>query len=473
MAWEKERLHEHMGPLVPVLALCDLLAIVTGSLTGLFILGYLGLHPKLWPPNAQYQAAVLIASVLTPSMISWVGGYRPWRGYSLWVELRFIALAWIAVFMFLALLALMTKTGDYFSRLWLGTWFANSLLLLITGRVGLRLLLRHLRRKGWDVKRIVLAGSGDLIQNVAHVISENPWSGFRVNGYFASKEISVASMPYLGALGELSGHVARSRSTVDQVWLVMPLSEESQLRKLLNDLKHSTVDIRLVPDMFGYQLLNYSVEEVVGIPVLNISFSPFTGPERFIKEFFDRAIGCGAIIATLPIMLMIALVIKCTSRGPVLYKQLRHGWDNKPFWVYKFRTMVNNCDKGGFVQVRKGDVRVTPLGRILRLTSLDELPQFFNVLQGNMSIVGPRPHAIEMNEKYIGSVDRYMLRHKVKPGITGWAQINGFRGETDTLEKIEGRIQHDLYYIENWSLLLDVKIILLTVVKGFWHKNAF
>ena len=239
-------------------------------------------------------------------------------------------------------------------------------------------------------------------------------------------------------------------------------------------LRHSTANIRLVPDMFALRLINHGVSEVVGIPMLDLSASPITGEVRLIKALQDRMLGALILLLISPVMLAIALAIKLTSRGPVLYQQLRHGWNGEEIWVYKFRSMVVHAEQHGQVtQAQKNDTRITPLGAFLRRTSLDELPQFINVLQGRMSIVGPRPHAMAHNKHYQELVPGYALRHKVKPGITGWAQVNGFRGETDTLDKMEKRVEYDLYYIENVSLGLDLKIIVATVFKGFIHKNAY
>ena len=236
----------------------------------------------------------------------------------------------------------------------------------------------------------------------------------------------------------------------------------------------STANIRLVPDLFALKLINHGISEVVGIPMLDLSVSPITGDVRLVKALQDRVLGALILLLISPVMLAIALAIKFTSPGPVLYRQCRHGWNGEEIWVYKFRSMVVHAEQNGQVtQAQKSDARITPLGAFLRRTSLDELPQFINVLQGRMSIVGPRPHAVVHNEHYKELVPHYMLRHKVKPGITGWAQINGFRGETDTLDKMEKRVEYDLHYIENLSLALDLKIIVATVFKGFVHKNAY
>ena len=214
--------------------------------------------------------------------------------------------------------------------------------------------------------------------------------------------------------------------------------------------------------------------EVVGIQMLDLSASPITGELRLLKAVQDFVLASLILLLISPLLLAIALAIKLTSRGPVLYQQKRHGWNGEEIWVYKFRSMVVHHEAGSQVtQASKNDSRITPLGAFLRRTSLDELPQFINVLQGRMSIVGPRPHAMAHNEHYKELVPGYVLRHKVKPGITGWAQVNGFRGETDTLDKMEKRVEYDLYYIEHVSLWLDLKIIVATVFKGFMHKNAY
>ncbi|MGH7461693.1 MAG: undecaprenyl-phosphate glucose phosphotransferase, partial [Longimicrobiales bacterium] len=263
-------------------------------------------------------------------------------------------------------------------------------------------------------------------------------------------------------------------TTIDQLWIVLPLTADEAIRGLLHELRHSTVDIRLVPDLFSYQLLNYSTENIVGLPVLNLSYSPLSGPNRYAKELLDRLLALGILLVISPLLLLIAAGIKLSSPGPIVFRQMRHGWDGEPFTVYKFRSMhVQPPQQGAYEQARRNDPRVTRLGQFLRRTSLDELPQFINVLQGSMSIVGPRPHPIEMNDLYCDQVERYMWRHKVKPGITGWAQVNGYRGETDTLDKMRKRVEYDLYYIEHWSLLFDIRIILMTVWKGFADRNAY
>jgi putative colanic acid biosysnthesis UDP-glucose lipid carrier transferase len=261
---------------------------------------------------------------------------------------------------------------------------------------------------------------------------------------------------------------------IDQVWLALPLSEEKKIRAIYDHLRQTTVDVRLVPEVAGLRLMQRSVTDVAGLAVVDLSYSPMNGGSEWVKLIEDQVLAAVILVLISPLLLGIALAIKLTSPGPVLFKQRRHGLGGGDIEVYKFRSMVNrpNAD-GEAVQAQANDPRITPLGAFLRRTSLDELPQFINVLQGRMSIVGPRPHPVWLNEQHMHRIDAYAQRHKVKPGITGWAQVNGYRGETDTLEKMQKRVEYDLYYIENWSVWLDLKIVLLTVFKGFVNRNAY
>jgi putative colanic acid biosynthesis UDP-glucose lipid carrier transferase len=254
----------------------------------------------------------------------------------------------------------------------------------------------------------------------------------------------------------------------------MSLRDELEMKYLLYGLRHSTADIRLFPDIFTFQLLNHSISEVAGFPVIDLSVTPMVGMNQLAKTLLDMTLTPILLIFVAPLMLLIACGVKLSSQGPVLFRQNRLGMDGKEFAVFKFRTMVLHKEMPGVVvQATKNDVRVTPFGLFLRRSSLDELPQLFNVLRGEMSLVGPRPHAIEHNELYKNAVQGYMLRHKVKPGMTGWAQVNGWRGESDTLEKMQKRVECDLYYIENWSIFFDLWIMVLTALKGLRHSNAY
>jgi putative colanic acid biosynthesis UDP-glucose lipid carrier transferase len=309
---------------------------------------------------------------------------------------------------------------------------------------------------------------------VAGRLEEADWVGFKVLSFFDDQS-NIAETTINGvAVKETSQLITfLSDNDVKELWIALPFKDEERVKKLIYELRHISISIKFIPDIFGFRLLNQDVYEVAGIPVVQLNGTPMQGVNRLVKELEDRFLSLIIILLISPVMLIIAILIKLESKGPILFKQIRNGWDGKEIKVYKFRSMGVDAEKEGFKQATKNDNRITKLGAFLRKTSLDELPQFFNVLQGRMSIVGPRPHVVSQNEAYKDQVDYYMQRHRVKPGITGWAQINGFRGETDTLEKMSKRVEFDLYYIENWSLWFDIKIIMMTIAKGFINKNAY
>ncbi|GAB4355549.1 MAG: exopolysaccharide biosynthesis glycosyltransferase VpsL [Gammaproteobacteria bacterium] len=384
--------------------------------------------------------------------------------------------AWITVAVLLVILGTLTKTNALFSRYWMGLWFILGVLFIVSFRTILTLSLHQMRKHGWNHRRIVIVGTGSLSLFVSQRLREAPWTGLDIVAYFSDRSGEE--------LGELTANAALftldslgpflAENTVDEIWLTLPLSDEEKVQSILHSLRHCTATIRYVPDIFGFRLLNHAVTEIAGMPVLDLNVSPMLGMNRVIKELEDRLLALLILVLTSPLLVLIAIGVKLSSPGPVLFKQLRHGWDGKPIKVYKFRTMfVHQEENGQVTQAQRNDPRITRFGTFLRRTSLDELPQFFNVLQGRMSIVGPRPHAIAHNEQYKDLIDDYMLRHKVKPGITGWAQVNGWRGETSDLDKMKKRVEYDLYYIENWSLLFDLKIIFLTIFRGFVHQNAY
>ncbi|SYU74997.1 UDP-glucose:undecaprenyl-phosphate glucose-1-phosphate transferase [Klebsiella pneumoniae] len=289
--------------------------------------------------------------------------------------------------------------------------------------------------------------------------------------YNDNKTNITSEIPYLGDLDQLVKDAKSKR--IDRIYISMPMSEEVKIKKLINELTDTTCSVILIPDIFTFNILQSRTEEINGIPVVPLFDTPLNGINMVIKRLEDIVLSVAILVLISPILLIISAVIKATSSGPIIFKQKRYGIDGKPIKVWKFRTMTVMEDGGDVVQATKKDARITPVGKFLRSTSLDELPQFINALRGEMSIVGPRPHAVAHNEQYRSLIQGYMLRHKVKPGITGWAQINGWRGETDTLEKMEKRIEYDLEYIRNWSIWFDLKIIFLTIFKGFVHKSAY
>ena len=463
-------LREHSSLLALALRLLD--ALLVGFAGWLTYWWYLG-EPY---PSDSYELALLIGILVSALMLSRFGLYRPWRGASLLNELGRITLAWIAVGGVLVALAFFTKMGATYSRVWGFSWFGLTWVLLVMSRMVLRSALQWLRARGYNSRRVVVVSSQGLGATVAEQILKAPWAGLQIVGIFGEPHSVVAerglAIPVLGGVQDVLDFVNHER--VDQVWLALPLSEEQQILALVEKLRNTTVDIRLVPEVSALRLLGRSIMEMAGLPVVELSVSPMTGSNRFVKAIVDRVLAILILLLISPLMILIAAAVKWTSPGPVFFAQLRHGWDGKEFEMYKFRTMIDHQESDGQVtQALRDDPRLTTIGKFLRSTSLDELPQFFNVLEGSMSIVGPRPHAVAHNHHYRRLIDDYMRRHKVKPGITGWAQVNGFRGETDTLEKMEKRVQHDLFYIENWSVWLDLRILTLTLLKAWNNKNAY
>ncbi|MDH5325752.1 MAG: undecaprenyl-phosphate glucose phosphotransferase [Gammaproteobacteria bacterium] len=427
--------------------------------------------------SISYQAALLIAAMLTFIVFSASGIYTSWRGKNWVYQVRVVMLAWIVVLTLLVVISVFTKTSIIFSRQWMIMWAFSGGVCLVVFRIGFYELLKAMRKRGWNHKRIVIVGIGELGLNVAEKIRNAAWTGLDIVAFVGPENSeyglsAIDSIPVVPSSANLFKLIEEKK--VNEVWLALPLREEERMVEILSALRHSTVNIRFVPGIFGFRLLNHSITEVAGLPVIDLSASPMVGMNRFIKELEDRLLALLILLLVSPLLAIVALGVKLTSSGPVFFKQMRHGWDGRPVKIYKFRTMTVHEEADGEVtQATKGDTRITPFGAFLRRTSLDELPQFMNVLQGRMSIVGPRPHALAHNEFYKDQIDAYMLRHKVKPGITGWAQVNGLRGETDTLDKMKRRVEYDLYYVENWSLWLDLKIILMTLYTGFIHKNAY
>ncbi|MDF4851027.1 undecaprenyl-phosphate glucose phosphotransferase, partial [Vibrio parahaemolyticus] len=287
----------------------------------------------------------------------------------------------------------------------------------------------------------------------------------------SSDRLPSSEYPIKGAVNQALERAKRGE--VDYVYIAMPMHAKERIASILNQFSDTTANTYLIPDFFTYNLLHSRWDQIGQVQTLSVFDTPFAGVSSWIKRFEDILFSSIILVLISPILLAIAIGIKLTSKGPVIFKQHRYGLDGRKIEVWKFRSMTTMDQGPNIKQATKNDPRITPFGGFLRRTSLDELPQFINVLQGTMSIVGPRPHAVAHNEEYRQIVARYMLRHKVKPGITGWAQINGYRGETDTLYKMEKRVEFDLDYIHHWSVWMDIKIIFLTVFKGFTGSNAY
>ena len=320
-------------------------------------------------------------------------------------------------------------------------------------------------------QRVLVIGNTSRARKLYQDLCASQWMGAQVLGLFYFNQPSHAAAEFLGGVQELKGYV--QQGNINKVYIVIDQKNLQQVESLLEFLSDSTCSTIIVPELFSYNYLYSRVEDINGTPLIPLFDTRLSGINTLLKRLEDIVVALGILCLISPLLLIISLAIKFTSKGPVLFKQVRYGLNAKPILVYKFRTMTVMENGVEVKQAVRDDPRVTRVGRILRRTSLDELPQFFNVLIGNMSVVGPRPHAVAHNEVYRKLISGYMLRHKVKPGITGLAQIRGWRGETDTLDKMEKRIESDLDYIRHWSLWLDIRIIFLTVFYGFIHKAAY
>lgn len=356
-------------------------------------------------------------------------------------------------------------------RLFMFEWCFTTMALLSAWRVIYRPILGKLRSFGLNSRRAAVVGSSEIAEQLIVRLRANDWMGIDVVGHFHHH----ASAPEHGFFsGDIELLLSDARAgNYDLIYLALPLQEEETLKYLVNGLADSACSVFLVPDIFTFELLHARTHLIDGLPAISIYDTPFTMADQFLKRVFDLGVSLMALIMLAPILTTVAIAIKVTSHGPVLFKQTRYGLNGRAIKVWKFRSM-NTMDDGQTIrQAQKNDSRLTPIGSFLRRSSLDELPQFINVLTGSMSIVGPRPHAVAHNEQYRKLIPGYMLRHKVKPGITGWAQVNGWRGETETLDKMNSRIHCDIEYIRRWSLWLDFKILLLTIFRGFFSKNAY
>jgi len=417
--------------------------------------------------GTPYLIAMLVGLLVAAVIMPATGAFRHEFRWAFMRKTRRLIAGWaLAVTSLVAMAAIFKVTSDY-SRIWFAYWVLFGGVGLISSQLLEHGWQIHRKRNSKSVKRLVLAGGGDNGRRVERLILDDPDGGLKLVARFGKDWSGEEIFP----LEQLADYVESER--INEVWIAAPWEDRELLESALNALNESTVDINVVPDLHQYRLLNQSVVEWGGMPVINLSGTPMTGTEQRIKGVFDRIVAFLLIVLLSPLFLLIALLVRLSGPGQVLFRQKRHGIGGEPIEIYKFRSMKRHKKPTGKVdQATRGDQRVTPIGRFLRRSSLDELPQLFNVLLGEMSLVGPRPHPIELNALFKSRIPKYMLRHKVKPGITGWAQVNGFRGITDTEEKMALRIEHDLWYIQNWSLWLDLKILLQTPL-AMIHRNAF
>jgi len=384
--------------------------------------------------------------------------------------------AWLKVATIMVAVAFVTKHSEDFSRQIILSWFAAAGVAQILLHTVTNHAMKYYLSKRKTMILSIIVGTGRLSSYLTQKLNNNPWTQHRIIGVIAgpgeSKDAwDVDGVPFIGQYEELRGIVEKCR--VRRVYFALPLRSSYEIRDMQLQLLDLNVDIVWAPDIFGLHLISPSVKEVAGVPLYYLSESPMVDGAKFTKVFMDRVLATIAVVLLSPLMLMLAIAVKLSSSGPVFFQQPRHGLDGKIIHVLKFRSMkLHEEDEGNVTQATRGDSRITKIGAFLRRTSMDELPQLINVLKGDMSLVGPRPHALKHNEFYADKVSSYMSRHRILPGITGLAQVNGCRGETDTLAKMERRVEYDLAYINNWSVWLDIRVMIKTVFT-LLSKNAY
>ncbi|MCX7221246.1 undecaprenyl-phosphate glucose phosphotransferase [Undibacterium sp.] len=423
--------------------------------------------------NGYYLVLGIITFFICSYVFEQVDQRRSFDKITLWTITREIIIEWIIIVAVILFMGVATGLAFQFSEPVIEVWFVIAPLALIATRSILQKINANLNEGGGQ-RSAVIVGVNEVGLKLARRTSEYHNVDINVHGFFDDRDISrqtsAEKIQPLGGMADIAAYVRQHNINI--IYISQPISAQPRILQLLEDLQDTTASIYFLPDIYVFDLIQPRFDYVGGMPVVAICESPFTGIDHIIKRSSDIVLALAIQILLLPIMLCIALAVKLTSPGPVIFKQRRYGLDGEEIMVYKFRSMAVCDDGDNIVQATKGDLRVTKLGGFLRRTSLDELPQFINVLQGRMSIVGPRPHAVAHNELYRKQIKGYMLRHKVRPGITGWAQVNGSRGETDTLDKMKTRIDLDLDYLRRWSLMLDLSIIFKTVMVVLKRENA-
>ncbi len=431
---------------------------------------------QAWGERAQtsYLLLATTAFLLMVPILKLVGLYRPYRSLSPSTIAPRLFTGWLMVIGSLLFLGFLTQTSAIFSRSLLLTWVFSVPIILLCLHLLIWRLLRRLRATGRNARSAVIAGINSTGQQLAMQLQTYPELGLQLRGFFDEPDadkLSQIKETYLGSLSDLPLYVKAHRT--DVVYITCSMEDEETVGTLIHQLKDTTACVYYVPNLLTFNLMNARSYELNGLPLIAVWEIPFSEVQYVLKRATDIIVAVLALLILSPVLWMIAIAVKLSSPGPILFKQRRYGLNGQEIIVYKFRSMRVMEDGNQIHQAKRGDNRITPVGRFLRKTSLDELPQFINVLQGRMSIVGPRPHAVAHNEMYRKVISGYMLRHKVKPGITGWAQVNGFRGETDTLEKMQQRINYDLEYLRNWSMALDIQIILRTALVFLNDQNAY
>ncbi|MGJ0429773.1 undecaprenyl-phosphate glucose phosphotransferase [Methylobacter sp.] len=459
----------HSNKLIALARLLDVIVI------GLTLWAILDLNATEWDRKQTWW--LLISIVVFGIFAEFNELYRQSRGLSIHIEIKRILFSWFWVLVVIMGIDQAYPLVDPVYRYYFWMWIGAVPVEIVSWHIIVSSIAGIIRKKGRNTRRAAIVGANRLGVELKNIFAEEESMGLHFVGFYDDEQETEIDG---GALAEnkLKGNFQQlikdaKGGAIDIVYITLPLRTELKIKELIEQLSDSTVSVYYVPDLFVFDLLRSSLHHIKGIPVISIRDTPFYGVDGVIKRAFDIVVSLIILILIAIPLLIISASVRISSPGAVIFKQRRYGIGGEEIVVWKFRTMTVSEDDNNIKQARKNDPRVTRLGAFLRRTSLDELPQFINVLQGKMSIVGPRPHAVAHNEWYRGQIKGYMLRHIVKPGITGYAQINGYRGETDTLDKMEKRIQYDLAYIRNWSLWLDIKIVILTVFKGFLGAKAY
>lgn len=433
-----------------------------------------------WFPDLNSKATIasyLIAVGIFSLAAELFGLYRNWQGIQFAREATCGVMTWATTLVALFALGAFSQYTTEFSGQALTVWFAFTPIISFSFRIWWRWIVAYMVKNDVYTRRFAVVGVNDLGLQLVRNINSSPELGLKFLGFYDDRPVArTIDLPKdlrsrLGRISSLIEHAKRRE--VNVVFITLPMRAEERIRKVIEGLSDSTTSVYIVPDLFVFQMLHSRWSDIQGLPVVSVFENPFYGVDGLLKRSVDVAVAAVALLlAALP-MALIAAAIKLTSRGPVLFKQRRYGLDGKEIGVLKFRSMTVCEDGDKVTQAQKNDSRLTPIGGFLRTSSLDELPQLFNVLMGSMSLIGPRPHATAHNEYYRSQIDGYMLRHKVKPGITGLAQVSGCRGETETVEKMAERVHYDHQYIREWSIWLDLKILFRTFGAVFYRQNAY
>ncbi len=419
--------------------------------------------------KVPFSGSYIILSLLVFSLT--FPGRAP-RGTSAGAIASEVVGGWMLVIALLLTLGWATRTLGAFDERVVVMWAAVAPVALFAGHMLTPILLPKLLAAEGLERVAVIAGAGSLGQTLAERIESTQYLGVKVAGFFDDKPREDGTKhPVLGSLDDLAEYAKKNR--VDLIYVTLPMASQPRIMKLLDELHDTTASVYFTPDIFLFDLIQARMDTIGGIPVLALCETPFQGMNGVLKRASDIVLGTLILLLIAPLLVAVGIGVKLSSPGPALFRQRRYGLDGREIVVYKFRSMMVSEDGAVVKQATKNDSRVTPFGAFIRRTSLDELPQFINVLQGRMSIVGPRPHAVAHNEQYRKLIKSYMIRHKVRPGITGWAQVNGLRGETDTVEKMKARIEYDLDYLRRWSLKLDLHIIWRTLFVVLKKQNAY